>query len=105
MWDAQWTAYLWALNLKTINPSVELVSNVGMDKQATHTKSYSLFLETEMAEATELIWDEDMVRSPRPWNAARRRRHFIVLRLESLQMLFQNLGFLLPYKLFLRLIR
>lgn len=104
MWDAQWTAFLWATGLRTINPSVELVSNKGMDENAIHTKANSLLLSADLKPTSNLPWQVEMVDNPRPWNFARRTRHFLVFRLESLQMLLQKLGFLGPYKLFRRLL-
>lgn len=102
MWDAQWTAFLWATGLKTINPSVELVSNRGMDGKAIHTKTNSLLLNANLTSTSELPWDLDMVSDPQPWSLSRRSRHFLVLRLEALQMFLQNLGLFGPYKFFRR---
>jgi hypothetical protein len=37
-WDYQWTFSCWVNGLLTIHPAVNLVSNIGFDKRAVHTK-------------------------------------------------------------------
>ncbi len=39
-WDIQWTFVNWAFNRLTILPNVNLISNLGFDMHATHTKSF-----------------------------------------------------------------
>lgn len=42
-WDYQWTFACWAKSWLSIIPSVNLVSNLGFDNNATHTKGSSKF--------------------------------------------------------------
>lgn len=42
-WDFQWTFACWQNDMKTIIPNVNLISNIGFDSRATHTKRESEF--------------------------------------------------------------
>jgi hypothetical protein len=42
-WDFQWTFACWKNDMKTIIPNVNLISNIGFDSRATHTKRDSEF--------------------------------------------------------------
>ena len=40
-WDYQWLFALWAQNALAISPSTNLVSNIGVGEDSTHTKTTS----------------------------------------------------------------
>jgi hypothetical protein len=42
-WDYQWTLALWVQGMLTVLPSVNLISNIGFDSDATHTRGDSIY--------------------------------------------------------------
>jgi hypothetical protein len=42
-WDYQWTLSLWGQGMLTVLPSVNLISNLGFDSDATHTRGDSIY--------------------------------------------------------------
>ncbi len=48
-WDYQWTFHCWAQNRLSIIPGVNLVSNIGFDGGATHTKGRNRYANLETA--------------------------------------------------------
>lgn len=42
-WDYQWTLSLWANGMLTVLPSVNLISNIGFQPDATHTSGESIY--------------------------------------------------------------
>lgn len=42
-WDYQWTLSLWANGMLTVLPSVNLMSNIGFQPDATHTRGESIY--------------------------------------------------------------
>lgn len=42
-WDYQWNLACWLNNMISIMPNVNLVRNIGFDKQATHTKTPNIY--------------------------------------------------------------
>ena len=49
-WDYQWTFACLAHNGLTILPHVNLISNIGYDKDATHTKNQKIFANMQVEE-------------------------------------------------------
>ena len=91
MWDAQWTVYLWMRELKTINPSENLVSNRGVDGAATHTLSSSFYTEWPTSTRKHInSISKELIASPVPWNKWRKFIHMTLLRIHSLAERFQK---------------
>jgi hypothetical protein len=42
-WDYQWTLSLWASGMLTVLPNVNLISNIGFQPDATHTRGESIY--------------------------------------------------------------
>jgi hypothetical protein len=51
-WDYQWTFHCWVQNRLSVVPSVNLVSNIGFDATATHTKGLNPSAELTMEPMT-----------------------------------------------------
>jgi len=49
-WDYQWTFACWVNSGLTILPQVNLISNIGFNQDATHTKSQSIFADMAVEE-------------------------------------------------------
>lgn len=46
-WDYQWTFTCWLNNMLSIMPNVNLISNIGFDRDATHTIGSSIYSDME----------------------------------------------------------
>lgn len=99
MWDAQWTVYMWLNKWRTINPSLELVSNVGFDNNATHTKVASIFLNAPLAINADLIWNKAEFSRCVEWSLVRKAQYFWALRLDIVQQTLRRIGLVKPAKL------
>lgn len=92
MWDAQWSVYMWMNRWKSVNPSLELVSNIGLDEKATHTKSPSVFLNAPLSIEADEVWSETDFVQCREWSWIRRAQYLWVLRLDVLQQFLHRMG-------------
>lgn len=100
MWDAQWTVFMWIKDYLCINPSVNMVSNRGVDDKATHTLESSIF--TQWATPQEFQLSEETERtmaSPLPWTKLRSIRHRTLYRFDNLRSVLAKLGLPMSPKL------
>lgn len=92
MWDAQWAVYMWIRSYSCLNPSTNLVSNKGVDDNATHTQSRSIFTDWPSSTLGSLtIESKNSLASPFQWSRIRKIRHFALLRLDLLRALLESL--------------
>jgi hypothetical protein len=92
MWDAQWAVFMWIRGYSCLNPSINLVSNKGVDDNATHTQSRSIFTDWPSSTLRLLsIESKNSLASPFQWSRIRNIRHFALLRLDLLRALLESL--------------
>ncbi|MDW7726675.1 MAG: hypothetical protein SCH70_06100 [Candidatus Methanoperedens sp.] len=60
-WDYQWTFACWMQSALTIIPDVNLVSNIGFDMKAVHTKDKDKFAEMEIEPMSDPILHPDYI--------------------------------------------
>lgn len=63
VWDYQWNCCVWAQHGLVILPSVNLVSNIGFGKDATHTQGYSPYMNLTTTEIGHLSHPSYVVRN------------------------------------------
>jgi hypothetical protein len=59
-WDYQWTFTVWSLGGLSILPNVNLVSNIGFDRNATHTQAPSALADLPVAALTEIVHPREL---------------------------------------------
>lgn len=93
MWDAQWSVYMWMQDYECLNPSENLIANVGIDDKAIHTFNKSIFSEWPASIRQELgPGVADRIRHPKRWSRTRRLRHESLQRLNLVDSLVRRLS-------------